>query len=172
MEDQTASKIIPTHNIEATIHPNYPLISSPSLVDRSIQNKFTSKIYPESSDIDGYGSIEFNIDATPQHFIDTTSLMLDLKLKVVDTAGNHALAAAHSYYLANNVLQSMFNSVKVFLNDVPIESSYNNSHTAFFTQLVFTDTQLVERQGICQGAFNENKGTLVNVELDANLELS
>ena len=168
MEDQTASKIIPTHNIEATIHPNYPLISSPSLVDRSIQNKFTSKIYPESSDIDGYGSIEFNIDATPQHFIDTTSLMLDLKLKVVDTAGNHALAAAHSYYLANNVLQSMFNSVKVFLNDVPIESSYNNSHTAFFTQLVFTDTQLVERQGICQGAFNENKGTLVNVELDAN----
>ena len=105
MEDQTASKIIPTHNIEATIHPNYPLISSPSLVDRSIENRFTSKIYPESSDIDGYGVIKFNIDATPQHFIDTTSLMLDLKLRVVDTAGNHAVADAHSYYLANNFLQ-------------------------------------------------------------------
>ena len=53
-------KILPSNNIEATIHPLYPT-NKVTYIDQSVESVQPCKIYPESSDISNGAPIEFVI---------------------------------------------------------------------------------------------------------------
>ena len=79
MEDQTASRIVPTALVESTIHEEFPVIDKKSYIDRSIDKIVPSVIFPESTDLEGITMLEFVIHQTAEHYIDLSSIEIELK---------------------------------------------------------------------------------------------
>ena len=89
MDDISASKLIPTTNIQATVHSKFP-IEKWAYIDHSIDNIEENIIYPESTDLEQQAPIEFVIHETAGHYIDLESIQIEVKLEILDADGNRA----------------------------------------------------------------------------------
>ena len=67
-QENLSSKILPSNNIEPTIHPFYPT-NKVTYIDQSVESVQPCKIYPESSDISNGAPIEFVIHECSEFYI-------------------------------------------------------------------------------------------------------
>ena len=121
-QENLSSKILPSNNIEPTIHPFYPT-NKVTYIDQSVESVQPSKIYPESSDISNGAPIEFVIHECSEFYIDLSSIKLEVNLRILDPdGGRDAIVDAAKIYFTNNLLSALFPVVKVFINNTNVES--------------------------------------------------
>merc|ERR1711882_7091 len=127
-QENLSSKILPSNNIEPTIHPFYPT-NKVTYIDQSVESVQPCKIYPESSDISNGAPIEFVIHECSELYLDLGSIKLEVALRILDDAGlRDGVADDAKIYFTNNLLSSLFPVVKVFINNTNVESQYYAHH--------------------------------------------
>ena len=152
MAEENSAKIIPSSNIEPTIHPYFPT-DKISYIDHSIDNITPCIIYPESSDINGGGPVEFIIHECAEHYLDLTSLRLEVKLRLLDGDGAVDEVAGNEVCFVNNLLCSLFPIVKVFINNSVVECQYYAHHISRLNHLMDIPNQLATNRGRAVGIF-------------------
>ena len=113
MAEENSTKIIPSSNIEPTIHPYFPT-NKISYIDHSIDNIVPCVIYPESSEINSGGPLEFVIHECSENYMDLSNLQLELKVRLLDAGNERNNVGGASLCYVNNLLSSLFPIVKVF----------------------------------------------------------
>ena len=153
MAEENSAKIIPSSNIEPTIHPYFPTDKT-SYIDHSIDNIAPCIIYPESSDINGGGPVEFIIHECAEHYLDLSSLRLEVKLRLLDGDGARGDGiAANEVCFVNNLLSSLFPIVKVFINNSVVECQYYAHHISRLNHLMDIPNELATNRGLGVGLF-------------------
>ena len=161
MEEQTASRLVPTALVESTIHDEFPVIDKKSYIDRSIDKVVPSLIFPESTDLEGLSNLEFVIHQTSEHYIDLSSIEIELKLTLLDGDGTRAgIVGATQVYFVNDLLQAIFPIRKVYINNTAIESCFHGSHISRLKHLINTPNHVSENRGKIQGAFPIKSGEM------------
>ena len=154
--DHGSEIVVPTESFESVIHPSMPINSRKMIVDPSIEAKQTFEIFPEPTDMKSGTPIDFVIHETPGFFLDTSSIYVDVKLKLNDArpggerVDNRALYAG---YFINNLCSSMWKTVKVSLNNTNIESNFHNTQLARLNHLLTTPDEVTKMRGYPQGVF-------------------
>ena len=159
----TSERIIPTNNIVQIIHPKIPSIDKKVQVDASIESQKSFEIFHEPTDLSTKAPIEFIIHPTVNNYVDLSSFNIDIKLKMYKrVAGTLTRLNRDTWqsYFINNISQSLWSVIKVYLNDVNVQSSYDNQQVSNMRHILTTSNELVDRRGILQGAFKVEKGTL------------
>ena len=153
-QENLSSKILPSSNIEPTVHPLYPA-NKVTYLDQSVERVVPTRIYPESTDISNGAPIEFVIHECSEHYIDLSSIKLEVGLKILDAAGGRdaATLAAGRIYFTNNLLSALFPVVKVFINNTSVESQYHAHHIANLNHIREIPNALASNRGRCSGVF-------------------
>ena len=151
MEELYADKVLPTANIQPTVHTRFPT-EKISLVDHSIEKIEPCIIFPESTDLNQKSSIEFIIHESSQYYIDLSSLQLEVTLSLHLANGN-VVPAGNSVYFTNNLLSSLFPIRKSFINNVCVETQYSGQHIGRIKQLLYAKNDLTANRGQSRGLF-------------------
>ena len=151
MEDISADKVLPTSYITPTVHHKFPT-EKLSLVDYSIEKIEPCIIYPEATDLNAKGAIDFIIHPAALHYIDLGSLQLEVDLSL-HTAADEAPAADAQVYLTNNLLSSLFPIRKCWLNNMIVETQYSGNHIGRIKQLLNTNNTISDNRGETRGLF-------------------
>ena len=101
--DTGVERVIPSHNVKTIINPNLPSLDQLMEIDGSIDLRKNIFIYPEPSDINNLGPIDFVIEETPGYYLDLSSIFLDVKLRLLDAEGARANIAVWRSYFINNL---------------------------------------------------------------------
>ena len=88
-------------------------------VQSDIRSNFSTPFYPKTNITPG-APIEFEINGTPEEYVDLAESRLQLKLKIVKPDGT-ALAAADSVAFINMPISSVFQDVFLTLGDMAVE---------------------------------------------------
>ena len=165
-QENLSSKILPSNNIEATIHPQYPT-NKVTYVDQSVESVQPCKIYPESSDISNGAPIEFVIHECSELYLDLGSIKLEVALRILDDAGlRDGVDGAAKIYFTNNLLSSLFPVVKVFINNTNVESQYYAHHIGNLNHIREISNALASNRGRASGIFALEKGGVGSVITD------
>ena len=172
MENLHASRLIPSANIQATIHPNFPT-DKISYIDHSIEKVTPCVVYPETADFNDLSSIEFVVHESSGNYIDLASLKLEVKLQILDADGvREGIAADTNVYFINNLLSSLFPILKVYINGVCVETNYHGAHIARLEHIMDIENSLASNRGLVQGLFPINSTqigpTITNAVLQQN----
>ena len=153
--ENASERVIPTGNVVTTVHTHMPALPRKVRLDRSIEHTQKFDVYPEPTDLTTLSPIEFIIHETPNHYVDLSSFILDIKLKVYDAELERAGAdwQRAGLYFINNIIQSLWTVIKVYLNNTNIESNYHVQQNSNLTQLLSTPNLIVKERGLPQGAF-------------------
>ena len=152
-QENLSSKILPSSNIEPTIHPFYPT-NKVTYIDQSVESVQPCKIYPESSDISNGAPIEFVIHECSEFYIDLSSIKLEVTLRILDAAGGrHGVAADAKIYFTNNLLSALFPVVKVFINNTNVESQYYAHHISNLNHIREISNELALNRGRASGVW-------------------
>ena len=88
------------------------------------------------------------IHQTSEHYIDLSSIEIELKLTLLDGDGAHAaIDAGTQVYFENDLLQSFFPVRKVYINNTAVESCYHGSHISRLKHLLNTPNNVSENRG-------------------------
>ena len=169
MEDQGSTKVIPTNNVQSTIHPDYPTPTKLGYVERSVEDIVSCTIFPENTDLHELTNLEFIIHPATGHYVDLNSLQIELKIQLLDANGGRAQVNPNTAYFVDNILQTIFPVRKVFINNVAVESTYHGSHLSYLKQLIDTPNEITKNRGFCQGAFPIEKETLIREMTDPHM---
>ena len=102
------NRILPSHNFISTIHESFPKVSKKSFFDASVNDARYCTYLPTNTDLSSLTSIEFNIDETTNQYIDLESILVEVKIELVDGQGVRANVAAGNVHFINNILQTIF----------------------------------------------------------------
>ena len=153
MDDAGAERIIPTDQFVYVTHPSMPQNQSKMVIDTSVQHKQIMEIFPEPGDLTAKSPLEFVIRETQGYFVDMKSILIDIKLRMVDEADEPAARNDFKSYFLNNLTQTLWSSVKVSLNNVNTESSFHNQQISHLNHILTTPDDLTRDRGVVQGAF-------------------
>ena len=151
-QENLSSKILPSSNVEATIHPSYPA-NKVTYLDHSVENIVPCKIYPESSDISNKAPVEFVIHECSEHYIDLSSIKLEVRMRLLDENAARAEVAAGDVYFTNNLLSALFPVCKVFINNTNVESQYYAHHISNLNHIMEIDNDLAWNRGRASGVW-------------------
>ena len=152
--DSSVEVVVPTEAFESVIHPSMPINSRKMIIDPSIEAKQVFEIFPEPTDMKAGAPLDFIIHETPGHFLDTSSISVDVKLRLSDTrTEGTALRSALKTYFINNLVSSLWKTVKVSLNNTNIESNFHNTQLARLNHLLTTPDEICKMRGVPQGVF-------------------
>ena len=124
--DTAVERVLPSHNVKTIVNPNLPSLKQLMEIDGSIELKKNIYIYPEPSDINNLGPIEFLIHESPGYYLDLSSIMVDVKLRLLNAEGTRDDIVEWKAYFINNLTQTLWSTIKVSLNNTNIDSNYNN----------------------------------------------
>ena len=156
--DNSSAVVVPTESFESIIHPSMPINSRKMIVDPSIEAKQVFEIFPEPTDMKSGTPIDFVVHETPGFFLDTSSVCVDIKLRLNDTKPEGAVARANlKAYLLNNLCSSLWKTVKVSLNNTNIESNFHNTQLGRLNHLLTTPDEITKMRGYPQGVFPVKK---------------
>ena len=162
--DTSLERVLPSGNIKPIINPNLPSLDQLMEIDSSIEHKKRLFVYPEPSDIQNRGPIEFVIHDSPGYYLEVSSILLDVKLQLRGADGargaDAAVAAWRSYFL-NNLSQTLWSTIKVSLNGTNIESNYYNQQLSNLNHILSTPNIVLKERGRVQGAFPIEPNTLI-----------
>ena len=172
-QENLASKILPSNNFEATIHPLYPT-TKVAYLDQSVESSVPCKIYPESSDISNGSPIEFVIHDCSEFYLDLSSIKLELGLRILDADGvRDGVLDATKIYFTNNLISALFPVVKVFINNTNVESQYYAHHIGNLNHIRDISNQLALNRGRASGVWPLEKlgvsGTITAAIADYNV---
>ena len=165
--DTSIERVLPSQNIKSIINPNLPSLDQLMEIDSSIEHKKQLFVYPEPSDIQNRGPIEFVIHDSPGYYLEVSSILLDVKLQLRDADGARANPDAWRAYFINNLSQTLWSTIKVSLNGTNIESNYYNQQLSNLNHILTTPNIIVKERGQVQGAFPIEANTLTET-LDAD----
>ena len=153
-QENLSSKILPSSNIEPTVHPFYPA-NKVTYLDQSVESVVPCKIYPESSDISNGAPIEFVIHECSEFYIDLSSIKLEVNLRILDPDGGRDADAidAAKIYFTNNLLSALFPVVKVFINNTNVESQYYAHHISNLNHIREIGNELALNRGRASGVW-------------------
>ena len=154
--DVSAERVLPSDNIVSIVHPHMPSIEQQVQIDRSIDHTQTFEVFPEPRDIAAIAPLEFIVHSSPGYFVDLSSIIIDVKLKIYPEGGDRGDIAGQHVYFINNLSQTLWSAIKVYLNNTIVESNYNNQQIANLYHILTTPNDLVKERGIVQGAFPIN----------------
>ena len=172
-QESLSSKILASNNIEPTVHSSFPTNKTVYL-DHSVEEIIPCKIYPETSDIANSCPLEFVVHEVAEHFLDLSSLKLEVKLRLLDGVGTRAGVDQNAQvYFTNNLLSSLFPICKVFINNTNVESQYHGHHTANLHHIMEIPYYLSNNRGLPSGIWpisdqKEIAATIVEETCDAN----
>ena len=165
--DTGVERILPSHNIKTIVNPNLPSLKQMTEIDGSIDLRKQIHIYPEPSDINNLGPIDFVIHETPGYYLDLSSITVDVKLRLLNDRGTRDGIENWRAYFINNLSQTLWSTIKVSLNNTNIESNYYNQQLANLHHILSTPNIIVKERGRIQGAFEIEKNTLIDA-IDAD----
>ena len=152
-QENLASKILPSNNFEATIHPLYPT-TKVAYLDQSVESSVPCKIYPESSDISNGSPIEFVIHDCSEFYLDLSSIKLELGLRILDADGaRDGVLDDSKIYFTNNLISALFPVVKVFINNTNVESQYYAHHISNLNHIREISNELALNRGRSSGVW-------------------
>ena len=152
--DSSVEVVVPTEAFESVIHPSMPINSRKMIIDPSIEAKQVFEIFPEPTDMKAGAPLDFIIHETPGYFLDTSSISVDVKLRLSDTrTEDRVLRNALKTYFINNLVSSLWKTVKVSLNNTNIESNFHNTQLARLNHLLTTPDEISKMRGVPQGVF-------------------
>ena len=165
-QENLSSKILPSNNIEPTIHPLYPT-NKTTYIDQSVESVQPCKIYPENSDISNGAPIEFVIHECSELYLDLGSIKLEVALRILDDAGlRDGVDDDAKIYFTNNLLSSLFPVVKVFINNTNVENQYYAHHIGNLNHIKEISNALASNRGRASGVFALEKGGVGSVITD------
>ena len=169
--DVTAEAVVPTSKFITLVHPNMPTSDHVAQIDGSIEYRKSVDITHEPTDLSTKSPVEFIVHGTPNHLIDLSSFVLDVELKITNSDGTITHRNEWKTHFINNLTQSLWSVVKVYLNDVCVESNYNNPQISNLKFILTTPNTLVEERGEVQGCFPVTSETLTHAAIaNAHLE--
>ena len=115
--DTAVERVIPSQNIKTIINPNLPSLNQLIEIDGSIDLRKKIYVYPEPSDINNLGPIDFVVHETPGYYLDLASITVDTKIRLLSAEGNREGHAGWNSYFINNLSQSIWSTIKVSLNN-------------------------------------------------------
>ena len=151
--ETTSERIVPSENWVGVIHPHMPTIDKQLHIDGSIEHRNTFDIYHEPTDLSSKTPLEFIIHPTPNYYVDLQSFYIDVKLHITNAAGGRAGVNDWNTYFINNLTQSLWSVIKVYLNDTNVESSFYSQELSNLRHILSTSNVLCEEIGEVQGAF-------------------
>ena len=151
----TGSKI-PFPSYLAGITESYPNVNRQRIVESSINSRERIDFLPTNMGLnqslnDRY--MEFRIDGIIGSFIDLTSIVLEMSVKV--NRGGGAIPDNDHIALVNGLGNTMFKSVTVFLNDKMIESNPIYNYSAYLKLLKSFKPSNMENVAKC-GFFHDD----------------
>ena len=139
---------------------------SPIYVDRSIRKNHSISIYPNSS-TDGKGPFVFDIPADPGKFTDVETFRLHgrMRIRKKTVTGEEDLAEDEQVSTINNIFDSLWNSVKVEVNQTEITdpSSSWYPYKAYFEKLLSYSKSTKENVLNSKGFFQDTAGKFDDV---------
>ena len=166
--DVSAEAVVPTSKFITLVHPNMPTSDHVAQIDGSIEYRTSVDITHEPTDLVTKSPVEFIVHGTPNHLIDLSSFVLDVELKITNSDGTIENREDWKTHFINNLTQSLWSVVKVYLNDVCVESNYNNPQISNLKYILTTPSTLVEERGEVQGCFPITPKTLTHKAVDNN----
>ena len=151
--EATAERIVPTANFIKVAHPHMPTVEKVMQIDGSVDHTHTFEVSHEPNDLTSKAPLEFIIHQTPNYYVDLQSFYIDVKLRMTKADGSRANVEDWPTYFVNNLSQSLWSVVKVYLNDVCIQSNYDNQQESNLTHILTTPNTVTEERGLVQGAF-------------------
>ena len=162
MDIAFSEKVLPSSNIVQTINSQMPHLIKQLQIDGSIETKEKFIVNKEPSDLRSKSPITFIIHETPGYFLDLKSFYLELEIVLTNiNFVRGGINDANAYFI-NNIGQSMWSAVKVFLNDVSVQSSFHSSQISNLIQILTTSNIAVNNFGILQGAFETTDTSVPN----------
>ena len=158
--DTGVERVLPSENVKTIINPNLPSLKQLMEVDASIDHRKKIYVYPEPSDISNLGPIDFMIHETPGYYLDLSSIIVDVKLRLLNAEGARGDVANWKSYFINNLSQTLWSTIKVSLNNTNVESNYYNQQLSNLHHLLTTPNILVKERGRVQGAFEIESNTV------------
>ena len=152
MEDVQAEKLLPSAYVSPTIHSKFPN-EKLSVVDYSIDKIEPCVIYPESVDINSKAPIDFVIHDSAGHFLDLSSLQLEVTLLLRKEDDNARPGGGDNVYFTNNLLSALFPIRKVFINNQNVETQYAGNHIGAVNHLLKSDNKIARNRGESRGLF-------------------
>merc|ERR1739842_209853 len=163
--DSSVEVVVPTESFES-------INSRKMIIDPSIEAKQVFDIFPEPGDMKAGNPLDFIIHETPGYFLDTSSISVDVKLKLKDIrqpAGERVARGDLNTYFINNLVSSLWKTVKVSLNNTNIESNFHNTQLARLNHLLTTPDEISKMRGVPQGVFPIEKDSGELEMTDAHL---
>ena len=138
------------------------LLFHPPVYDVSVESTCVQEYFPQSSLSDPTSPITFVVNGSDNTYINPRETKLYLRCKVVKddgtnlTAVSDATKAASNYSTTNNLLNSIFERVSVYLNDTEITSKTNNlnPYRSYFENLLSYSKNYKKSQLEAAGFFN------------------
>ena len=159
--DTSLERVLPSQNIKPIINPNLPSLDQKMEIDSSIDHTKKVYVYPEPSDIQNGGPIEFVIHDSPGYYLDVSSILVDVKVRLLSADRNRNGLDAWRAYFLNNLSQTLWSTIKVSLNGTNIESNYYNQQLSNLNHILSTPNIIVKERGRIQGAFEISTDTLI-----------
>ena len=160
--DTGVERVLPSENVKTIINPNLPSLKQLMEIDGSIDLRKKIYVYPEPSDINHLGPIDFVIHETPGYYLDLSSIIVDVKLRLLDGNGERDNVDPWQSYFINNLSQTLWSTIKVSLNNTNIESNYYNQQLSNLHHILSTPNIIVNERGRVQGAFEIGTDTLID----------
>ena len=170
MDEHLKEQILPTENVFQIINSRMPHISKKLQVDGSVQSREGFCVHKEPGDLKLKAPVQFIVHETPNHYIDLGSLQLDIDIALTksDFTRSAPFNDTKGYFI-NNLGQSLWDSVKVFLNDTCVQSTFHNPQICNLVQILNTTNEHVRLFGEPQGAFEVTDTSLPDTVTDAHL---
>lgn len=141
-----------------TFQRNYGTNSN-IVTDITTVQSFTDTIFPTFT-VEQSPILEFNVGSCSTHWLNLASVLLYLKLKIVDGTGATVTAAA-KVGPVTNLMSSLFKSMEVYCNGVLINSSSTeHPHASFFRETLFSTKNEQATVLRNQGYFHSNTSTI------------
>jgi len=83
------------------------------------------------------GPITFMVPGNGEAYIDMAKTLLYVRMKVVDSATNAAIANDKNYTVVNNTLNSLFSDIKVEFNQTTVSSASSMNHYRSYLENLF-----------------------------------
>ena len=158
MNADLSEKVLPSSNIEHAINEALPHLRKKHVIDGSFEKTMPHVIEKEPGDLRSKTPINFIIRDTAGLYLDLDSIHVEIDLRTTDInfgRSDDIEGADKKPFYINNIGQSIWSTIKVFINDVCVENNYHNVQLCNLRHLLTTSNIEADEMGIVQGGFRK-----------------
>lgn len=134
----------PVPSYSHSITDGFPKLPGHAIIESSIAARRTCEVLPVNQGSDKF--LEFRIQSSEGHFLDLTSLALEMNINITKEDGS-ALGDGDKAIFVNSVSQTIFKSVCLYLNEQLIESNPFYSYAGYIKLLTHLSPSKLDTLG-------------------------